>query len=455
MTKVKQNVTVFEYSHLGKGEKAAKSNRITQISESAFKYLKQLCLCDESESRFLSLKIIDSTEVLRLNNYAGVILTPDGTQIEVLPKIAKRLEGEVGEDKARQTLLTMLKTLGSFRHIQTSSANISKSKMPLLEVFITQFLDSVNTLVKRGLRSDYVKQQDNLGFLKGKLLVGKQLRHNSINKHKFYVEYDEFLQDRPVNRLVHSALQKVAKYTRSARNQKLLRELTFVFDEVPVSRNIKQDFAQVKLDRGMSYYQSPLAWAQLILDGFSPLTMKDTNSAFSLLFPMEAVFESYVESILKKQMADGFTLRGQVKQQYLVTHNTKNMFNLKPDLVVYKEQRVHVVLDTKWKLIDGSGKDKYGISQADMYQMFAYGHKYLAGKGNIVLIYPQHNGFKEAVEHSFDFNDELKLWVVPFVIEEGQERLLLPQGASFTSMISSINILTTRVKETHEHQINH
>jgi hypothetical protein len=46
---------------------------------------------------------------------------------------------------------------------------------------------------------------------------------------------------------------------------------------------------------------------------------------------------------------------------------------------------------------------------------------------------------KEAVEHSFDFSDELKLWVVPFVIEEGQEQLLLPQGASFTSMMSSIN----------------
>jgi len=431
VTKAKQNVTVFEYSHLGKGEKAAKSSRITQISESAFNYLKQLCLCDESESRFLSFKNLDNTEVLRLNSYAGVILTPDGTQIEVLPKIAKRLEGTEGEDKARQTLLTMLKTLGQFRHIQTSSANISKAKMPLLEVFITQFLESVNTLVKRGLRSDYVKQEDNLFFLKGKLQVGKQIRHNSINKHKFCVEYDEFLQDRPVNRLLHAALQKVASYTRSARNQKLLRELRFVFDEIPVSHNVKQDFSQIKLDRGMSYYQSPLAWTRLILEGFSPLTMKDTNSAFSLLFPMEAVFESYVESILKKQMPDGLQVRGQVRSEYLVSHKNKDMFNLKPDLVIYKEQKIHAVLDTKWKLIDGGGKDKYGISQADMYQMFAYGHKYLAGKGDIVLIYPQHDGFTQAVEHSFDFSDDLKVWVVPFVIDEGQERLLLPKELSF------------------------
>jgi len=427
VTKPKKNVTVFEYGYLGKGQKSADSRRITQISDSAFRELKKLCLCDESESRFLRLKSIDNAEVLQLNNYVGVVLTRDGTQIEVLPKIGKKIEGEAGEIKARNSLLIMLKSLGKFRHIQTNSANITKAKMPLLEVFITQFLDSVNTLVKRGLRSDYVKQEDNLMLLKGKLLVGKQISHNSINKHQFYVEYDEFLQDRPANRVVHAALKKVANYARSARNQKLLRELTFVFDEIPVSSNHKQDFSQIKLDRGMSYYQPPLAWTRLILEGFSPLTMKDKNSALSLLFPMEAVFESYVESVLKNKMPDGLELRGQVKQQYLVTHNSKDMFNLKPDLVIYKDGDPHVILDTKWKLINSSGKDKYGISQADMYQMFAYGHKYLRGSGNIVLIYPEQDNFDAAIEYSFDYGNDLKVWVVPFIIDDGNSRLLLPK----------------------------
>lgn len=429
---------MFEYGYISSDKEPAKSNRITQVSDSAFCELKKLCLCDESESRFLRLKSIDNTEVLQLNNYVGVVLTRDGTQVEVLPKIGKKVKCDNGEDKeeaklkaekkARNSLLIMLKTLGKFRHIQTNSANITKAKMPLLEVFISQFLDSVNTLVKRGLRSDYIKQEDNLAFLKGKLLVGKQIRHNSINKHKFYVEYDEFLQDRPANRLVHAALQKVANYARSARNQKLLRELTFVFDEIPASRNHKQDFSQIKRDRGMSYYQTPLQWTRLILDGFSPLTMKDKNSALSLLFPMEAVFESYVENVLKKQMAAGLELRGQVKQQYLVTHNGKDMFNLKPDLVIYKDGGPHVVLDTKWKLVDSSGKDRYGISQSDMYQMFAYGHKYLEGKGNIVLIYPEQDDFDKPIEHSFDYDDrgKLKVWVVPFVIDGDNSRLLLP-----------------------------
>jgi len=437
VTKPKNNVTVFEYGYISSDKEPAESNRITQISDPAFCELKKLCLCDESESRFLRLKSIDNTEVLQLNNYAGVVLTRDGTQIEVLPKIGKKVKCDnaedkdeaklKAEDKARNSLLIMLKTLGKFRHIQTNSANITKAKMPLLEVFITQFLDSVNTLVKRGLRSDYVKQEDNLFYLKGKLQVGKQIRHNAINKHKFCVEYDEFLQDRPVNRLLHAALQKVASYTRSARNQKLLRELTFVFNDIPISRNHKQDFAQIKLDRGMSYYESPLAWARLILESFSPLTMKGKSSALSLLFPMEAVFESYVKSVLEKKMPDGLELRGQVRSKSLVSHKNKPMFNLQPDLVIYKGAHVHAVLDTKWKLVNGSGEDKYGISQADMYQMYAYGHKYLGGTGNIFLIYPEQDGFKKAVECSFDFSDELKLWVVPFIIDDENSRWLLPE----------------------------
>jgi len=420
---------VFEYGYLAKGQKSANSHRITQISDSAFRELKKQCLNEESESRFLNLTSIENTEVLQLNNYVGVILTRDGTQIEILPKIGKELNGEADEVKARNSLLIMLKTLGQFRHIQTNSANISHAKMPLFEVFISQFLDSVNTLIKRGIRSDYIKQQDNLSFLKGKLQVGKQIRHNSINKHKFYVEYDDFLQSQPANRLIHTALQKVEKYTYSTRNQKLLREFTFVFDQIPVSINHKQDFSQIKFDRGMSYYQDPLNWTKLILDGLSPLSMKGNTSALSLLFPMEVVFESYVESILKKQIPDGLLLRAQVRSQSLVTHNNKKMFNLKPDLMIFKDKTPSIVLDTKWKLINSSGKDKYGISQADMYQMFAYGHKYLNGNGHIFLIYPEQDNFNAPIEYSFDFSDELKVWVVPFIIDtHGKSRLVLPDS---------------------------
>ncbi|BCE02792.1 McrC family protein [Marinicellulosiphila megalodicopiae] len=426
MLLVKEQKTVFEFGYLGCGEKAKSSNVIEEISKSAYQYLKNLCLCDESESRFLRIRQLDSCEVLQVKNYAGVIFTPDGTQVEVLPKVAKHQSKEEGKQASRDSLLMMLKALKQFRHLQTQNANLSKNKMPLLEVFISQFLGAVNTLVKRGLRSDYKRKEDNVGFLKGKLLLGKQIQHNFINKHKFYIEYDEYLHDRPVNRLVHSALKKVSKYSRSANNQKMTQELLFAFAEIPESKNIKQDFSSIKLDRAMNYYESPLAWARLILEGFSPLTMQGKNKAFSLLFPMEAVFESFVASTLKKQMMDGFNLKTQASSEYLVIHKDKDLFQLKPDLMIQsikagrKNDNV-CVLDTKWKMInENDSKNKYGLSQSDFYQMFAYGHKYLNGEGNLILIYPKHEDFENPIEKSFYFDNEekLRLWIAPFDVSK-------------------------------------
>ncbi|WP_448564111.1 McrC family protein [Thalassotalea ganghwensis] len=455
MLKVKHQVSVFEFGYLGVGDKADKSPRIEVISVKAYDYLKRLSACDESESRFLRPSFIDGCDVLQLTNYAGVILTPDGTQIEVLPKVAKKGAAfdtiETRAKHAQDALLNMLKTLKRFRHLKTNNANLAKHKMPLLEVFISQFLASVNTLIKRGLRSDYIRCEDNLAFLKGKLLVGKQVQHNVVNKHKFYVEYEEYLQDRPVNRLIHSALKKVGNYSRSANNQKLLRELLFAFADIPMSANIHHDLASVNLDRGMAHYETPIAWARLILQGFSPLTMQGKNKAFSLLFPMEAVFESYVASVLKKQIPTGYELKTQASSEYLVNHKGKKRFQLKPDLLLKNanNKRHAAVLDTKWKLVSDTGKDdekaKYGLSQSDFYQMFAYGHKYLRGHGELFLIYPYHEDFQQPIQHAFNYDDkaQLKLWVVPFDISSECaeiDRLKLPSNSIFTLDVSFLSI---------------
>lgn len=55
----------------------------------------------------------------------------------------------------------MLSHLPGFRHIQTQQATLQAQRMPLLEIFINQFLHSVSQLLKQGLRSDYVSKQGN------------------------------------------------------------------------------------------------------------------------------------------------------------------------------------------------------------------------------------------------------------------------------------------------------
>jgi 5-methylcytosine-specific restriction enzyme subunit McrC len=433
-------LTIFEFDAVTAPGREVSPHDVPQ---GVYDWLEHLCLNTEAGTpRWLKLTQRGGRRAIQVSSYVGVLRAPCGFQIEVLPKIGKASSQTkaVREHEARTLLIQMLKCLVGFRHIQTLDAELLATRMPLQEVFIQQLLAAVQSVVKRGLRSDYVATQDNLALLRGKLKISEHIRQNIVRRDRFYTEHDLFTPNRPENRLLHSALRVVLALSRSQENQRVARELCFVFDEVPESNNFIQDLQAIRLDRGMSYYEHALDWAKLILSGMSPLTGAGKNRAPSLLFPMEALFEAYVEKHLRKQVITGFNLKSQASSHYLVEHQKQNWFRLKPDLLVYDNQRKNrLLLDTKWKLIDskkGNGSDKYQLSQADFYQLFAYGHHYLQGSGDVVLVYPKTDTFVEPLPvFRFPKSDEMRLWVLPFCLQS--KRLLLPDSLAIAEILTA------------------
>jgi len=416
------STTIFEFDKVVEAKAGAVG---LTVPRRVFAWLETQCLRTDGDARgWLKLTQLNGQWAIQVTSYVGVIRAPCGFQIEVLPKTGRH----TSHDDARALLIEMLKCLAGFRHIKTADADLVAERMPLLEVFIQQFLLAVSSLVKRGLRSDYVARQDNLFALRGRLLVARQITQNLVRPDRFFAEHDEFSQDRAENRLIHTALREVLTICRSQENQRVARELSFVFADVPASADVALDIQRIRLDRGMGYYESALDWAKLILQGLSPISGMGKHHAPSLLFPMEAVFEAYVEKHLAKQLRGDFVLKAQASSQHLVAHDDQRWFRLKPDLLVKQKQDTRLVLDTKWKLLDAAkknGREKYQLSQADFYQLYAYGHHYLDGAGDIVLIYPKTDAFTEPLP-VFEFPKAIgmRLWVLPFCLKE--RRLKLP-----------------------------
>ncbi|MDX3977160.1 McrC family protein [Shinella sp.] len=323
----------------------------------------------------------------------------------------------------------MLACLRGFRHIQTERAALAARRMPLFEVFIAEFLESVRRALQRGLRSGYDPLEDNLAALRGKLLLSENLKQNLVRPDRFFVAFDEFTQNRPENRLIHSALAAAVVQTQSAVNQRLARELRFAFAEIPVSIDADRDFGTVLRQRGMDHYEEPLAWARLLLTGHSPITGAGANTAPSLLFPMEALFEAFVSKHLRKQLAPDHQLKAQYSARHLLQHAGKRMFRMRPDLLVTKSKMNVLVADTKWKLIKANAEPgaKYWLSQSDLYQMHAYGHSFMDAKGDVILVFPETDDFSAPLA-PFLFPDrpELTLWVLPFSLRT--KRIILPDA---------------------------
>lgn len=427
-------ITIYEFDALmTAGADAADAEGLHRIPDKVYVWLEDQCLRapEAGEAAWLRLTQRRGRRVVQVTRFVGVIRAPDGFQIEVLPKVGKAIGG--GAKEARQLLIEMLCCLQGFRHVQTDSAKISAARMPLLEVFIAEFLRTVERIVKSGLRSDYSSRQDNLFALQGKLLMAPHLRQNLYRADRFFTEHDEFSTDRPENRLLHAALRRVLMLSASQANQQLARELQFVFADVPASAQPRIDFQRVRLDRGMGHYADALAWARLILDEESPLTGTGGHRAPSLLFPMESVFEAFVAKHLARQLARPLILKTQARSHHLVRHREQNWFRLKPDLLIREGGRDALVLDTKWKLLDGlkaNGTDKYGLSQGDFYQLQAYGQSYLDGQGDVVLIYPKTAAFDQPLPvFEFPKSEGLRLWVLPFCLTS--RRLAVPRDAAF------------------------
>lgn len=430
-------ITIYEFDALAvAGTDFSGIDGVHRIPASVFGWLEEQCLraADEGNAAWLRWAQRRGRRVIQVTSYVGVIRAPDGYQIEVLPKVGKAIGG--GAIEARRLLVEMLRCLHDFRHVLTDRANLSAAQMPLLEIFISEFLRAVAHIVKRGLRGNYRQRQDNLFALRGKLLMSAHLRQNLYRADRFFTEHDEFSTDRPENRLLHAALRRVLLLTGTQANQQLARELDFVFADIPPSTQTRSDFQQVRLDRGMGYYVDALAWARLILNEESPLTGSGRHTAPSLLFPMEAVFEAYVAKHLPRQLTPPLVLKTQARSHHLVRHREQNWFRLKPDLLVRNSDRDLLVLDTKWKLLDGlkaNRTDKYGLSQNDFYQLQAYGLSYLDGTGDVVLIYPKTDAFADPLPvFCFPKAVGMRLWVLPFCLRE--RRLKLPTSSQWPSV---------------------
>lgn len=378
------------------------------IEKTTFEAIEKFILENETEQY---LKITTKKaygKVLQAQNYVGIIQTKDGTTIEILPKIRN-----LDEQKSKEILIKMLKTLKKSPFKNFNMANLKASKMPLLEIFISMFLEELSRLVQKGIKSDYVQKEENLKFLKGKLKISEQIKHNTIHKERFFVQYEEFSSNRVENRLIKTTLEYLYKKSKSNKNQQRIREFLFVFDEIKVSHNIKTDFEKIKLNRQMKDYEQVLLWCKTFLleNSFSPY--KGNDIAFALLFDMNLLFESYVYDYLGKN-GKFENIKNQDKKHHLAYQNQNGKFALKPDIVIDEGK---IIVDTKWKILSLE-KSNQGISQSDMYQLYAYGTKY-ENCEKLYLIYPKDEVERGNLYHYYE-DKKLPLKILFFDLENLQ-----------------------------------
>ncbi len=334
------------------------------------------------------------------SNYVGTIQFKSGKTIEILPKIGNNL----GHEATRKVFLKMLKEVKELDFKESDLSEVDISDTTIMEIFISRFIADVRDIIKKGLASSYYDIESNERFLHGSIIFQQNIIQNAAHKERFYVKYQIYGLNRPENRLIKTALSLLYGLSNNTKNKRDIRILLSFFDTIPNSSNIESDFNKVSLDRNMKYYDRTIKWARVFLSNKSFNVFSGKAISFALLFPMDKLYEKYVYNVLCRSCT-GLNVIDQESSFLFKDDSGKDKIQIKPDIVVRKDGKCIAILDTKWKMISKESD----VSQADIYQMYAYSTKYACN--NTILVYPYVSKtifhYKDDCRHLRNFNYEL------------------------------------------------
>lgn len=368
MNKEKENIVVFEHESLriDRGEQRLTPGQLATLQQ----------FFGENGVPYYSL----IHQGVRFNEYVGVIQVGN-TVIEVLPK-ADKSKSTDNETKStwRNVLFSMLHAVGVFDIQAPSSSDLRLRSNSILDLYFELFIKEIEYLIHTGLVKKYRKTEGNRTVLKGNILFAKHISQNLVHQERFYVKYTTYDKEHDIHAVLYKALKLLSYINTNVQLNSRLGALLLDFPELYDVKISESMFDKITFDRKTEPYRNAIEIAKLILLNYHPDVNKGTNNVLALMFDMNVLWEQFVYVSLRKHKSYSTSIAAQ---------NTRNFWKplsgyrskMKPDIVLNKNTKYCVVLDTKWKNLNG-----YNPSSEDLRQMFVYMKYYGAKK--VALVYP-------------------------------------------------------------------
>jgi len=339
---------------------------------------------------------------LRARGVVGIIAAKH-CSLEILPKIdaAQGEAVELQNAAIRKRLVHMLAVALDLKIDLGAITDLAWQRETLLEILIRFFCDKLTEAIRKGMPRRYAQHEDDLPSLRGRLNIVRQFTRHAINSSRLACQFDLLSEDTALNRIMKACVLHLNRASNNSANQQRLREFTFVYTDVTDVIPSSLEWDQVVIDRTNSRWQELFEMARLFLSNRYQTTTGGSGEGTALLFEMNSLFEEYVGRQITRALA-GTDLKVSLQGGRLFCLSAdstgRGLFQTKPDILIRRRGVVTHVIDTKWKRISSRMDDpKQGVSQADVYQMMAYGQLYNAPR--LTLLYPHHSrlGHQEMV----------------------------------------------------------
>ncbi|KAF5051004.1 McrBC 5-methylcytosine restriction system component [anaerobic digester metagenome] len=376
------SATLFEYErypyHIESRDHVKADGSLIHLTEETLQELETL----NQSKRFLE---IDRT-VIRPLNYIGVVKA-GGITLQIFPKLFRGDAYLRHKDIIARNVLKVLTIAEDLSIQEIDAADLATEDLDFFEIFVHLFAKNLIPLVKCSQARQYVTRQEQLRYIRERV----ETRHytNPAKLHIIPCVYHEFSMDTPLNRTLKYTCYLMSRMVRSNENSRLLKSIVNLLDAVTLTPVSLTEVDRIQFNRLNVKFEPFIRICRIFLS-HSTLTLQASDvETFSLLIPMESLFEEFIARVLMEEPRFFFgqpvSIMVQKSEGYLAEDvRGRGIFRLRPDIVVESGTGL-TVIDTKYKVLESEDR-KLGVSQADMYQMYAYVTK--TGAESAMLLYP-------------------------------------------------------------------
>ena len=347
---------------------------------------------EQNDKRYQPFLNFDGDEI-RANNFVGFIQN-DEEIIEIYPKVFRKAEKAI---ERKELMLQHIfywfgycrKWRFPFNQASLDTKDIVEFPELIINLIANQFLETVSKEPLTMYQQVEEALQTPRGSINFKRYINNSFSHG--NSQNIDCDYEPFLFDNKVNRIIKYCSRLLLNQTKFYENQRMLQLVIFILDEVDDLPCTIHDVERTTFNSFFEDYSKLMDSCKLILS--QQLYSNNTYdlSQWCLLFPMEYIFEDFFAGFLDDKFQRDWKVEYQKSEKYLaINEEGKNVFNMQHDIFLTSKENpeLKIIVDTKYKVRNDNFKNylKRGIEQNDLYQMVSYAFK--RGCTDILLVYP-------------------------------------------------------------------
>ncbi|MGC5686127.1 McrC family protein [Pseudomonas haemolytica] len=294
-------------------------------------------------------------------------------RINILPKL-----DTPEPDRDKSFLLNLLRSAGYLSYLHQGSAEVRAETLDPLEAMISEVVTEMANALREGHPRRYEEVREDSPVLRGRIdftRLSTRLPGSAI----IPIRHSPLGLNNKLAQVVKGIATFLHRITRSAVSR---QRLGIVLSNLSPVENKIVSVAEVDaivLSRYEMRWSKTLTVGRLLLSGQSPdPTFGGRNQAFSLLFPMQHLYERALRNILVTAIdgtGTGVKSRSESLFLFVDKEDQTGVVRLRPDYIFTRGGEPVAIADAKWKRASEGGI-AHGIKREDFYQIHAYLTRY-------------------------------------------------------------------------------